>query len=55
MKFVWEINADPRVKFYRKMQHVGLNRNRWNETQLQEKYYESNKRRNTMKATRGGK
>ena len=34
MKFVWEVNADPRVKFYRKMQHVELDRSRWNETQL---------------------
>ena len=34
MKFVWEVNADPRVKFYRKMQRVELNRETWNRTQL---------------------
>ena len=34
MKFVWELNADPRIKFYRKMQRVELNRETWNRTQL---------------------
>ena len=34
MKFVWEVTADPRIKFYRKMQHVELNRETWNRTQL---------------------
>ena len=34
MKFVWEVNADPRVKFYRKMPRVELDREHWNRTQL---------------------
>lgn len=34
MKFVWEVGTDPRVKFYRKMPKVELNRERWNRTQL---------------------
>lgn len=34
MKYVWEINADPRVKFYQKMPNVELNKEQWNRTQL---------------------
>lgn len=34
MKFVWEVNADPRIKFYRKMKRVELNKETWNRTQL---------------------
>ena len=34
MKYVWELNADPRVKFYKKMKHVELNKEQWDTTQL---------------------
>lgn len=34
MKYVWEIKADPRVKFYKKMHNVELDRNIWNSTQI---------------------
>lgn len=34
MKHVWEIKAEPRVKFYQKLRHVELDRNIWNRTQL---------------------
>ena len=34
MKHVWEINLNPRIKFYKKMKHVELDRNIWNRTQI---------------------
>ena len=34
IKYVWEINLNPRIKFYKKMKHVELDRNIWNRTQI---------------------
>ena len=33
MKYVWELNADPRVRFYQKMPKVNLDRDSWNRNQ----------------------
>ena len=34
MKYVWELNADPRVNFYRKMRKVELDKEKWERNQL---------------------